>query len=124
MFDLDAARDFLVRRLAQEGLAPLAVVRVFPGRWRGFSGSHALAVTDGLLWLACPQLIGDPSVASVASSTVIRVEMHARRPLLPTGAGRVVRLDIRLRDGLLRYAAFDDEEACEAFVTALRLPTP
>ena len=109
----DGARDVLLGRLTRERREPLAVVRGFPGRWRGFAGNSALAVTDGLLWLATPQLIGGPSVASVATSSVSEAE-------LDSGRSASLRLRLRVDEHSLTFTLVDDEDTCRSFVTALR----
>ena len=122
MFDSDAAESFLRGRLAQERRAPLAVLKAYPGRWRGLDGAHVLAVTDDLLWLACPsRLLGPPSIACVPLSTVSDVAMDIRRAWDPRQQSEVVRLVVRVGDTTLRYTALDDAETCRDFVSALRL---
>jgi len=102
---------FLTGHLVQEGRQPLALLTAAPGRWRRPDGAHVLAVTDGLLWLSQPRLVGGPSIASVPLGDVGTATLQERR-------GRR-RLQLVVHGRQLRWTALDDAEACRAFVTAL-----
>jgi len=113
----DTASAFLIGRLAQEGRTPLAMLKASPGRWRGVGGVHVFAVDPERLWLVQPRLLGDPAIAWVPLAEVHDMRMHTRpRP----GAADVVRLDIELAGGTLRYTAQDDADTCGRFLDALR----
>jgi hypothetical protein len=117
----------LLGRLGQECREPLApLLTASPGPWQGFNGVHVLAVTDGLLWVARPRLLAEPAISTLALSAVRRVAVRTRRPLSLRRRPDVVRLDIEVGGRTVRYTAFADVEACQAFVAVLRrcLPTP
>ncbi|MGY1617994.1 hypothetical protein ACI797_14735 [Geodermatophilus sp. SYSU D00691] len=108
----DAASAFLIGRLAMEGRQPQAVLKAAPpGPWRGLVGVLVFAVADGRLWLVQPQLLGEPSVASVPLAEVGEVAVRS---------GRRVLVELRLGERVQRYTALDGAEAAEAFAAAAR----
>ena len=77
--DPGAARALLTGRMAQDGERPLAELPLSGG---ALGGTGALAVGPRRLWLAQPQLLGGPSVASVALSQVGAGGFRARAGFL------------------------------------------
>jgi hypothetical protein len=114
----DAASAFLIGRLTQEGRTARAILKAStPGPLRGLGGVHVFAVDGDRLWLVQPQLLGDPSIASVQLTDVdgARVRM-----------GRRLEVELRLGGRVMRFAVLDDAAAAERFVAALdggALPT-
>ena len=111
MFSSGSASAFLIGRLTQEGRQPVATLAASVGPWRGLTGVHVFAVSDGRLWLAQPRLIGDPSLASVPLSEVGEAELRT---------GRRVELVLTLGGRRRRFTVLDDADAGRAFVEALR----
>ena len=107
---------FLVGRLTQEGRTPLAVLTAGPGRWRTMNSTHVFAVTDGLLWLAQPRLLGGPSIASVPLDQVGVVTVDTGET-----AAAPVRVDIPVSGRHLRYTVLDDADAARAFASAVEV---
>ena len=116
----DDSHALLLGRMAQEGDTPLAFLPLAAGPFAGPSGSGVLAVGAARLWLAQPQLLGGPSVASVPLASVGAVGVRAPRALFGvTGSLRVELLvdgrPVRLRTRGGRAAA---EEFARAVATA------
>src|SRR4051812_6319110 len=96
----EAASAFLIGRLAQEGRTARALLKVTTrGPWRGLGSVYVFAVDSDRLWLVQPQLLGDPSIASVRLSDVDGASVRA---------GRRLEVELRLRERLMRYAVLDD----------------
>jgi hypothetical protein len=74
--DPTAARAVLGGRMAHSGETPLADLPLSGG---ALGGTGALAVGAERLWLAQPQLLGGPSVASVPLAEVGAVSCRPRR---------------------------------------------
>ncbi|MFD0482677.1 hypothetical protein ACFQ46_08745 [Kineococcus sp. GCM10028916] len=104
MFSSDpgAARSILAGRLSQSGETLLAELPLSGG---ALGGAGALAVTAQSVWLAQPQLVGAPSVASVPLSDVGRVGFRAR----PVFGGLRVTLEIAGHPVKLTTPAGEDE---------------
>jgi hypothetical protein len=110
----------LLGRLVQEGRRPLAVLRAYPGRWPGLNGTHVLAVTEGLLWLAVPRLLGEPAVASIEVSSVTHVSMRGPGSTALGRRSDAVRVHLDVGHRALKYTAADGLTVCQDFVAALR----
>jgi hypothetical protein len=109
----DAASALLIGRLAQEGRAARALLKAAtPGPFRGLSGVHVFAVDTDSLWLVQPQLLGDPSIASVPLADVSGASLRM---------GRRLQVELRLRERVMRYAVLDDAAAAERFVAELNI---
>jgi hypothetical protein len=107
---------FLVGRLTQEGRTPLAVLTAAPGRRRTLSQAHVFAVTEGLLWLAQPRLLGGPAMASIGLDQVGPVIVDA------AGSARgAVRVDIPVSGRHLIYTVLDDADAARSFASAVEV---
>jgi hypothetical protein len=86
--DPSAARALLAGTMARDGESPLAELTLTGG---AFGAAGALAVGPQRLWLALPQLLGGPSVASVPLADVGAASCRARPGLL---GGCRVRLEV------------------------------
>ncbi|GAB7192894.1 hypothetical protein NUM3379_36030 [Kineococcus sp. NUM-3379] len=113
----DASHALLLGRMAQEGDTPLAVLPLASGPFAGPSGSGVLAVSAARLWLAQPQLLGGPSVASVPLASVGAVGVRAPRGLL--GAAGSLRVELVVDGRPVRLRTRADRAAAEEFAQAV-----
>ncbi|WP_369052420.1 hypothetical protein [Kineococcus terrestris] len=109
----DAAHAPLLGRMAQEGETALAVLTV-AGTAAALGGAGALAVSAQRLWLAQPQLLGGPAVASVPVASV--GDVRARPVRFPRGAQR---LEVVVDGRPLRFTTRAEPGAVDEFVRAL-----
>lgn len=118
MFSSDpgVARAILVGRLSQSGETLLAELPLSGG---ALGGAGALAVSAVGLWLAQPQLVGAPSVASVPLSDVGRVGFRARGPL---SSG--LRVTLEIAGNTVRLTTPADEDAVSEFLRVLESARP
>ena len=109
--DPTAARALLTGRMAQDGERVLAELTLSGG---ALGGAGALAVGPDRLWLAQPQLLGGPSVASVALSEVGAGSCRPRPALL--GGCRLV---LEVSGRAVRFATPAAEDEVARFLGAL-----
>lgn len=106
--DPTAARALLAGRMAQSGERPLAELSLSGG---ALGGAGALAVGPRRLWLAQPQVIGTPSVASVPVSELRGAFARPRASFL--GGFRV---EVRVGERTVRFSTQAAAEEVAEFV--------
>ena len=117
MLSDDPGSALLLGRMAQAGDTPLALLPLAPGPLGGGSGSGVLAVSSDRLWLAQPQLLGGPSVASVPLTTVEAVTVRGGGRFL--GVERALQVEVVVDGRPLRLSTRVVREVAEDFARAV-----